>query len=164
VEGPVCNIPHTESMGAVIEEQTNVPSTSDSSYACPQVSSLPPETTMTPPAPMPAGPNMGSAVARELPGVHFATGSASLTDAAIAQIDYFTYYNIIATPTRSVRITGFADEQGSAEANKALSARRAQAVASYMATKGVPRSRMTIVGAGATPGGWESRRVDILAE
>ena len=110
------------------------------------------------------GPDTPAAVVRELPDIQFAPGSTRLTDTALTQIDYFTYYNIIAVPTVSVRITGFADERGSAAANQALAGRRAEAVADYMSTKGIPRDRMVTLGAEGDPGGADSRSVDILAE
>lgn len=160
---PLCNLPHTESMGIVSEDGSNIPATSEGSYYCPQESALPP--TLSPPPVMmaPAGPDLRMAMRRELPDVFFEPGSALLTNTAITQIDYFTYYDVITTPTQSIRITGYADERATAAANQALAARRAMAVADYMATKGVPRGRMVVMGAAGVPdrnGG----RVDVVAE
>ncbi len=164
VEGPVCNPVHTESGGVVVQGDTNVPATSSGSYICGQQASLPPAT--MPATAMPGPSKMEVGERHTLPDIYFSLGSAWLTDRAIAQVDYFTYYDVIKTPVQSIHITGYADDQGSAESNLRLSKRRAEAVAAYMETKGIRRSHMIITGAGAVAGGISAanRRVEVTAE
>ncbi len=51
-------------------------------------------------------------------------------------------------PRWSVKLQGFADDPGSKEANVSVSAKRAQAVRSYLVAQGVPESRMSAKGYG----------------
>jgi len=163
-EAPACTPVYTESGGVVAQGLTNIPATTSGSPLCGQQASLPP-TTM-PAGAMPAPANTAMAEPRSPRDVYFALGSAWLSDRAITQVDYFTYYDLIKTPTQNIRITGYADEQGSPQYNLWLSKRRAEAVAAYMETKGVPRSRMIITGAGSLPGGNPAgnRKVEVVAE
>ncbi len=67
-------------------------------------------------------------------------------------------------PADAIRVTGYADPTGSAEANVYMSRTRAQVVADQLVTDGVDRSRIVIAAQGAT--GFtqttqESRRVEI---
>ena len=167
-EGPVCNPVHTEG-GIVTQGESNLPAISGSSYICGQQASLPPTPMPGEAMPGPAlstPPAMAAATRHDLPDVTFAFGSAWLSDRAIAQVDYFTYYDVTTTPVHSIHITGYADETGSARSNLLLSRRRAEAVAAFMETKGVPRSRMIISGAGSVAGGdpAANRRVEVMAE
>ena len=67
-------------------------------------------------------------------------------------------------PADAIRVIGYADPTGSAEANVYMSRTRAQVVADQLVTDGVDRSRIVIAAQGAT--GFtqttqESRRVEI---
>ncbi|MEO0357011.1 MAG: peptidoglycan-associated lipoprotein Pal [Pseudomonadota bacterium] len=55
---------------------------------------------------------------------------------------------LLSNPSYQVTIEGHADEQGTREYNLALGARRAQAVQTYLLSKGVPRSRLGTVSFG----------------
>lgn len=75
--------------------------------------------------------------------VYFGSGSAQLTSdgrdtiraaAAAARTDNVT----------TVRVAGYADTTGSADANERLSQRRAQAVAAELAAQGIPRERIAV--------------------
>jgi len=69
--------------------------------------------------------------------VDFAPGSAWLSDQAITGLDLFTYYNVLKGPVQRVRIVVHADEPG-------LAARRAEAVAAFVESKGVARADMSV--------------------
>ena len=105
--------------------------------------------------------------------VQFETGSDRLTPAAIRQLDVLG--KALANPDLAsyrFRIEGHTDAVGSPATNEALSARRAAAVADYVASHyGVDRARLTPVGMGqsqllvATPEGVpepRNRRVQIV--
>jgi outer membrane protein OmpA-like peptidoglycan-associated protein len=100
--------------------------------------------------------------------VYFDTGSASLGDDDRAALDevsgFLTQY-----PIATVVITGYADTQGSLEANRALAQRRAQAVAQALRGLGGPLAGSVAVVAVGEPEGAadseansENRRVEIL--
>ena len=79
----------------------------------------------------------------------FPTGSAALTAAAAAQAR--TFGQALMMPqlaTMRFRIEGHTDGVGSRPANVALSQRRAQSVADYLVSLGVPRSRIEVRGYG----------------
>lgn len=81
----------------------------------------------------------------------FASGSATLSPAARANID-----KQVLEPMRNmssvslVYIEGHTDRLGSHEANQKLSERRANAVANYLVSKGVDRSKIETLGMGKT--------------
>jgi OOP family OmpA-OmpF porin len=81
----------------------------------------------------------------------FASGSATLSPAARANID-----KQVLEPMRNmssvslVYIEGHTDRLGSHEANQKLSERRAAAVANYLVSKGVDRSKIETMGMGKT--------------
>lgn len=100
--------------------------------------------------------------------VYFGTGSAALGDddqAALDEVsDFLSQY-----PIATVVITGYADTQGSLEANRALAQRRAQAVAQALRGLGGPLAgSVSVVAVGEPEGAAESeanpdnRRVEIL--
>lgn len=63
-----------------------------------------------------------------------------------------------------LQVAGYADPEGTSEANKALSRARAQAVADGLVARGVARDRLTVVGRGATGVAFspvEARRVEV---
>jgi NitT/TauT family transport system substrate-binding protein len=82
--------------------------------------------------------------------IHFAFASSQLTDEAKIMID--TYFVQAAKGFRDarVRIEGNTDNIGSAESNKALSFRRANAVANYLVSKyGFDKNRFIVIGNGS---------------
>lgn len=68
-----------------------------------------------------------------------------------------------ASGNRIVRVEGYADSDGSTEANRILSRLRAQVVADALAERGIERSRIVLRPRGQQGGdpGVESRRVEI---
>jgi outer membrane protein OmpA-like peptidoglycan-associated protein/opacity protein-like surface antigen len=79
--------------------------------------------------------------------VHFATNSAELTDQDKALLDKMIV-NLTRLHFVSGEIDGFTDSTGTAEYNKGLSERRAQAVADYLQSHGISNGRMTAKGYG----------------
>jgi OOP family OmpA-OmpF porin len=82
--------------------------------------------------------------------VQFSTGSAELTQAAVRTLNELG--KALSSPTLAeyhFRIEGHTDTVGTAEANKALSERRAETVVNYLSSKfGVKKSRLQAVGMG----------------
>ena len=76
--------------------------------------------------------------------VLFLVDQSTLTPAGYAVLDKQAAW-LMANPAVAVRIEGHADEQGTREYNLALGARRAAAVQSYLASKGLPDSRLATV-------------------
>jgi OmpA-OmpF porin, OOP family len=97
----------------------------------------------------------------------FMPNSAVLTDPAKSRLA--KYASVLQSPrlaTRRLRIEGHTDASGSAKANLDLSRRRAQAVADYLASTGVQRTRIDVAGFGSSkplpgvaPTAPENRRV-----
>jgi cytochrome c oxidase subunit 2 len=85
----------------------------------------------------------------ELDHVSFETDSDKLKPLSRYQLD-----NLVSAmnnyPNMTIQIMGHTDNQGEAGYNQQLSERRAQAVYSYLAGKGVSESRMNAVGYGAS--------------
>lgn len=94
--------------------------------------------------------------------VFFTSFSAELDGDALRVIGHVVD-DARANPARSVIVEGFADQVGSAAANKKLSELRAQVVADALVARGVDRRRIVLRPRGATKSdpGIESRRVDI---
>jgi outer membrane protein OmpA-like peptidoglycan-associated protein len=85
-----------------------------------------------------------------VPGsISFATGSSTIQPGLYPTLD-----KIAATlqeyPASSITIVGHTDNVGDAQSNMDLSARRASAVADYLAQRGVDRSRMSVQPRGET--------------
>ncbi len=109
------------------------------------------------------------AVRYSLPATSFAVGSAELPEMLKKQLDVFA--DVLKGRQgsgRQVRVIGHADASGSAEANQALSLRRAESVRSYLVSKGADASMLIAVGVGASepknaanPNAAENRRVEI---
>jgi outer membrane protein OmpA-like peptidoglycan-associated protein len=104
-----------------------------------------------------------------LQGVSFETGRSALTTASYATLDEIAA-SLLAYPEVRVEISGHTDNTGSRTTNVRLSRERAQAVRAYLAQRGVPPSRMEVLGAGpdrpiatnATPEGRaQNRRVEL---
>jgi outer membrane protein OmpA-like peptidoglycan-associated protein len=105
-------------------------------------------------------------------GVMFQTGGSELSAQARQRLD--TVANALAAyADRDIMVEGHTDSQGNDEANRALSERRAEAVRSYLVSRGVPEARIRSVGRGeAEPvatndtaeGRASNRRVEIVVE
>lgn len=97
----------------------------------------------------PAEPAQAAAPSVNL-SVQFATGSATLTPAAMRTLDELG--RALSSPALAAyrfRIEGHTDTVGSAETNKALSDRRAAAVLDYLASKfAIDRTRIETAGMG----------------
>jgi len=100
--------------------------------------------------------------------VYFDTGSAALKDSDQAALNEVSGF-ISQYPIATVVITGYADTQGSPQANRALAQRRAQAVAQALRGLGGPvAGSVSVVAVGEPEGAADSeaspdnRRVDIL--
>ncbi|MDR1698316.1 MAG: OmpA family protein [Prevotellaceae bacterium] len=78
-------------------------------------------------------------------GILFATGKSTITPAAQTRLIEFAN-SLIANPETDVAIYGHTDNTGSAAVNQKLSQERADAVASFIASQGVARTRMTTQG------------------
>lgn len=113
----------------------------------------------------------GDNIVLNMPGhVTFATDSAQITPAFHGTLDQVAATITEYKDTR-VQITGHTDNTGSDSYNQQLSERRAQAVASYLAGRGVASSRVTTTGYGETrpiagndtpDGRQQNRRVEII--
>jgi outer membrane protein OmpA-like peptidoglycan-associated protein len=100
--------------------------------------------------------------------IYFDTGSAAVGDDDQAALDEVAGF-MSQYPIATVVITGYADTQGSLEANRALAQRRAQAVAQALRGLGGPLAGSVAVVAMGEPEGAadseansENRRVEIL--
>jgi outer membrane protein OmpA-like peptidoglycan-associated protein len=104
--------------------------------------------------------------------VMFQSGGSELSATARTRLD--TVANALgAYADRDIMVEGHTDSQGNDEANRALSQRRAEAVRSYLVTRGVPEARIRAEGRGeAEPvatndtaeGRASNRRVEIVVE
>jgi outer membrane protein OmpA-like peptidoglycan-associated protein len=85
-------------------------------------------------------------------GLLFATNSADLSADAKSKLDQVAKA-LKASPakaTTEIHIQGYTDDRGSDEVNAALSQKRAQAVADYLESRGIPRAQVTTKGLGST--------------
>ena len=131
----------------------------------------PPPPPPPPPAPAPAAksePVVKKTVV--LPGVHFAFDRADLLPAARDILDREVTSELAADPHLTVLVEGHTDAVGTDSYNTALSQRRADAVKSYLVSKGVASSRVEARGLGESKpvasndtamGRAENRRVEI---
>ena len=79
--------------------------------------------------------------------VFFESDSSDLTPTSIATLDRQAQW-LQRYPRHSFLVEGHADERGTREYNFSLSARRAQTVRDYLASRGIPSSRMRTVSYG----------------
>jgi OmpA-OmpF porin, OOP family len=103
-----------------------------------------------------------------LGAVHFATGKSEITsdsEAALADLAKTLKDN----PSWNIRVEGYTDNKGNADANRKLSEDRANAVLNWLADHGIERSRLTAkgyarpVGSNSTDSGREkNRRVEVV--
>lgn len=89
--------------------------------------------------------------------VLFPVDQSTLTAQAMATLDGQAGW-LMSHPEYAVVIEGHADEQGTREYNLALGARRANAVLTYLLSKGIPSSRMRTVSYG------KERPIEICSE
>lgn len=121
-------------------------------------------------AKLPASRRDGAQETFTLAGDAFASGQATLTAGAAAQMRAIAAL-LEAMPAASVRIEGHTDSQGAADANLKLSQRRADAVRDALTGAGVPGRAVQAVGRGAADpvadnvsasGRARNRRVDVI--
>ncbi len=102
--------------------------------------------------------------------VLFEINKSTLRGEYFATLDPIVKY-MIAHPGRSVKISGHTDNTGSESHNLALSKRRAEAVAEYLANNGVDENRIETLGFGSSKpiavnttevGREQNRRVELL--
>ena len=107
-----------------------------------------------------------------LAGDAFASGQATLTAGAVARLKALAAYVDLAQ-AGNVRVEGHTDAQGEAQANLALSERRAEAVRRALVQAGVPAARIAAEGRGAAQrvadnasaaGRAKNRRVEIVVQ
>ncbi|MEX3010194.1 OmpA family protein [Hoeflea sp. TYP-13] len=79
--------------------------------------------------------------------VYFTSGSTELDDVALETLNLQAAW-LVSHPKWLIKLQGFADDPGSEDANVKLSAKRAQTVMDYLASKGVNRQRMWAKGYG----------------
>lgn len=113
----------------------------------------------------------GDNVILNMPGhVTFATDSAQISPAFQGTLDQVATTIAEYRDTR-VQVAGHTDSTGSESYNQQLSQRRAQAVADYLASRGVATTRITTIGYGETQpvasnetaeGRQRNRRVEII--
>jgi outer membrane protein OmpA-like peptidoglycan-associated protein len=75
--------------------------------------------------------------------VYFATGSSQIQEAGFGELDWFVQ-QMQPYPQATFEVNGFADITGSEATNQRLSAERADAVAGYLASRGIDRSRIYV--------------------
>lgn len=95
--------------------------------------------------------------------VFFQEWSAALDDAALKTVEAAAKW-AAQHPDAPVHVTGFADPEGSREANKAISRTRAQVVVDQLVRDGIARGRISMSAKGPTDytlSSIESRRVEI---
>jgi peptidoglycan-associated lipoprotein len=82
--------------------------------------------------------------------VYFAENSAALDDTAKTTLDnqanWLSTYSVY-----KIKVEGFSDEKGSPQFNMQLGQKRADAVASYLAAKGIPSARLKAKSFGNAP-------------
>jgi outer membrane protein OmpA-like peptidoglycan-associated protein len=103
----------------------------------------------------------------------FKSGSAELLPSAKPKLDEVAQALSAQPQANNVKVEGYTDSSGTAAINDPLSQQRAQAVADYLESKGVPKDRVTAEGFGkqdpvslapTTEGRALNRRVDIVIE
>jgi len=81
----------------------------------------------------------------------FGSGSATLTDADKTRLAKLAQVlGSAPLAARRTRIEGHTDATGSASGNRELSRRRAQSVADYLVSSGIPAGRLEVVGYGSS--------------
>lgn len=106
-------------------------------------------------------PNVGDAKWGTFSAIHFDTDSASIksTDRSkLAKVGEYLNNN----PGSKILVAGNCDDRGTAEYNRALGQRRAQAARSYLIRQGIPADRISTVSYGEDKpvGDWDQNRRD----
>lgn len=105
-----------------------------------------------------------------LGAVHFEPGKSDITSDSEAALTDFGK-TLTDNPTWNIRVEGYTDNRGTPEANRKLSAERAEAVVAWLTEHGIDRSRLTAkgygqsrpVGSNATETGRQkNRRVEVV--
>jgi outer membrane protein OmpA-like peptidoglycan-associated protein len=81
-------------------------------------------------------------------GLLFPTNSSQISPAAKPKLDEVAKALLMNPEANNVTVQGFTDDTGDPASNKALSKLRAQAVADYLQSKGIPKDRVTTKGLG----------------
>jgi len=104
--------------------------------------------------------------------IRFETGRATIDPDSTGLLDHLVEV-ALRCPTSDIEISGHTDSDGDAEANQALSEKRAQAVVDYLVKAGLPAARFTAVGYGSTQprvpndseeGKAQNRRIEFLVK
>jgi outer membrane protein OmpA-like peptidoglycan-associated protein len=77
--------------------------------------------------------------------VYFDVGSSTIKPEGYQELDWFVE-KVSVDPTAGIHVRGFADATGGDSVNQRLSYERAQSVASYLVSKGIPPSRLAPLG------------------
>ena len=77
----------------------------------------------------------------------FESGSSKLQEASSSLLDKISQV-AVRCPNQIIQVHGYTDSRGGASANWKLSKVRAEAVASYLSSKGIEKSRLTAIGHG----------------
>jgi outer membrane protein OmpA-like peptidoglycan-associated protein len=119
----------------------------------------------------PAIASNGAALFTKPVSINFASSSSELTAEAMAAINQQILPQLQIAGSMYVRVEGNTDGIGERDANQTLSEHRAAAIVEYLASRGVPRTRLVARGNGAghpiasngTPEGRAlNRRTDVL--
>ena len=89
----------------------------------------------------------GDAILVNLPDVTFAVNSTEISPGFRASLDQVAQ-SMLRYPNSLIDVMGHTDSTGSDAYNLDLSRRRAEAVAGYLVSRGVPRSRIATIGYG----------------
>jgi outer membrane protein OmpA-like peptidoglycan-associated protein len=104
-------------------------------------------------------------------GVLFATDKNEVQASAMPQLNQVGDALVKYSPDSTITVEGHSDSQGAASYNRDLSQRRADAVAAYLASRGIARDRITAHGIGmdrpvapntTVDGRAQNRRVEII--
>jgi len=106
-------------------------------------------------------PNIDGVTFGQFAPIHFDTDSATIKSsdkAKLAKVGEYMNNN----PSAKILIAGNCDERGTAEYNRALGQRRAQAARSYLVRQGIPADRISTVSYGEDKpvGGLDQNRRD----
>jgi len=80
--------------------------------------------------------------------VHFAVGSADLSESGIRELTAFAA-KLEPFPDSSVHVVGYSEATGAEQADRWLSERRAKSVASFLVSQGIASDRISLQGLGA---------------
>lgn len=101
-----------------------------------------PEPALVAPEPPPPDP-------REMKAeVHFAVGSADLSDAAVRELTAFAA-ELAPFPDHPVHVVGYSDATDVEQGDRWLSERRAKSVATFLVSQGIAADRISLQGLGA---------------